>query len=71
MSACKVYRVEQKSWCQVQRMVLPSHSQPRPAMPGWCLTKQSLSSAQRCTLINTKVKEGKSSMVLLADPQSK
>ena len=43
------YRVEQKSWGQVQRIVLPSPSQPRPAMAGWCLTKQSLSFAQRCT----------------------
>ena len=25
------YRVEQKSWCQIQRIVLLCHSQPRPA----------------------------------------
>ena len=36
------YRVVQKSWCQVARKVQPSNSQPRPAMPGWCLSKQSL-----------------------------
>ena len=40
----KIYRVEQqKSWCQAQRIVLPSPSQPS-------LTKQSLSSAQCCTV---------------------
>ena len=35
-----LYRVEQKSWCPVARKFLPNHSQPRPAMPGWCLAKQ-------------------------------
>ena len=42
------YRVAQKSWCQVARKVQPGYSQPRLAMPGWCLTKQSLFYAQRC-----------------------
>ena len=36
------YRVVQKSWFQVARKVQPIYSQPRPAMPGCCLTKQSL-----------------------------
>ena len=44
-----MYRVVQKSWCQVARIVQPVYSQPRPAMPGWCLTKQSLFYAQLCT----------------------
>ena len=45
-----VYRVVQKCWCQVVRKIQPSYSQPKQAMPGWCLTKQSLFYAQRCTL---------------------
>ena len=42
------YRVVKKSWCQLARKVQPIYSQPRPAMPGWCFTKQSLFYAQRC-----------------------
>ena len=45
-----MYRVVQKSWCQVERKVQPVCSQPRAAMPGWCLTKQSLFYAQRCSV---------------------
>ena len=37
-----MYRVVQKSWCQVARKFQPGYSQPRPAMPGWCLANQSL-----------------------------
>ena len=35
---------------QVARKGQPSCSQPRPAMPGWCLTKQSLFYAQLCSV---------------------
>ena len=45
----QVYRAEQKSWFQVARKVQPDYSQPWPAMPGWCLTKQSLFYGQHCT----------------------
>ena len=37
-----MYRVVGKIWCQVVRKVQPVFSQARLAMPGWCLTKQSL-----------------------------
>ena len=40
ITATALYRVEQKSWCQVAKKAHPNYSQPRPAMPGWCLTKQ-------------------------------
>ena len=42
------YRVEQKKWRYIERMFLPGCSQPQPAMPGWCLAKQSLFSAEAC-----------------------
>ena len=45
-----LYRVVQKSWRQVERKVQPVYSQPRAAMPGWCLTKHSLFYTQRCIL---------------------
>ena len=38
----QMYRVVQKSWCQVVKKFLPNHSQPMLAMPGRCLAKQSL-----------------------------
>ena len=34
-------RVEQKKRGKVKRKFLPGCSQPQPAMPGWCLAKQS------------------------------
>ena len=64
------YRVEQKSWCQVQRIVLPSQSQPRPAMPGCCLTKQSLFYAQRCTVDSCAI-SGLVTRVVCQNRQSK
>ena len=48
ISYSDVYRVEQKKWRQVERKFQPGCSQPQPAMPGSCLAKQSLFSAQLC-----------------------
>ena len=42
------YRVVQKCWCQVARKVQHIYGLPSPAMPGRCLTKQSLFYAQHC-----------------------
>ena len=47
----RTYRVVPKSWRQVARKFQPSYSQPRPAMPGWCLTKLSLFCTQCCRLL--------------------
>ena len=53
-----LYRFEQKKWREVARKFLPGCSQPQPAMQGWCLTKQSLISAQLC-MLHRKWKETK------------